>query len=66
MVYRVRLYRNKMLPYEIDVICADNKKEAEIKAKEQIAKNGYWENESMTVEERIKLLTIESVTLDNY
>ena len=65
MVYRVRLYRDKMLPYELGGICADNEKEAMEKVKEQIAHNGYWENERMSIKERMEKLTVESVTLDN-
>lgn len=64
-VYRVRLYRDKKLPYEVGGICAENEKEASDKAKEQIARNGYWGNESTNMEERMNKLTVENVILDN-
>ena len=65
MIYRVRLHREKMYPCEIGGICADNEEEAVIKAKKAIAHNGYWENNRMSIEDRISKLTVESVTADN-
>lgn len=65
MVYKVRLYRIKSLSFEICGIHANNESEAATEAKKRIAYNGYWEDKRMTIEERMKKLTVESVTLDN-
>lgn len=67
MQYTVCLYKNedkeKSLPYTFNNIEANNPEEACNKAKEFVAKNGWWNDLNSSLDDKIKQLNVEYVYL---
>lgn len=60
MKYRVRLYKDRLVPYEVDV-SADCETTAIEKAKDIVANIGYCGNETKDIEKIKSMLVVEFV-----